>query len=422
MTLQYYMHDGPSSFRFELAGDLDNEGARRLRQDWRTASSAIGARRLIVDMTFLTGAGEEGRSLLARWHAEGAQLIAKSKVSRELAEAIIGGRLADVAPSGNTGAERTWLPFLTFFDASKTLTLLLAALLIPAQAHAANLKSETVSAWNGYVQSVTSALQERARPGGSFLWTLQESDRMEKVHNGEIVVAPAPGPSPRKVPGGLINHWMGAAFLAGTKLDDILEVTSDYDHYKEFYRPGVIESKAGAHSASQDTFSMLLMNKALFLKMAVDADYQTTNVRLNERRFYSVSRTTRVQEIQDYGQPSERRLPEGEGDGYIWKLLSIARLEQRDGGVYVEMETVALSCEVPGAVRLFVDPIVRRVSRNSMLTSIRQTEEAVRLISLRDMKAAGSSVSAEHMSSASPALQNNRRALPNKTSAFAGVR
>ena len=37
-ALQYFMHDGPSAFRFELAGDLNNEGARRLQQDWRTAS------------------------------------------------------------------------------------------------------------------------------------------------------------------------------------------------------------------------------------------------------------------------------------------------------------------------------------------------------------------------------------------------
>src|SRR5579872_3951350 len=48
-TLQYYMHDGPSAFRFELAGDLNNEAARDLDQAWRTASSMIGDRALVVD-------------------------------------------------------------------------------------------------------------------------------------------------------------------------------------------------------------------------------------------------------------------------------------------------------------------------------------------------------------------------------------
>ncbi len=227
-------------------------------------------------------------------------------------------------------------------------------------------------------------------------------------------MAPAPGPNPRKVPGGLIHHWIGAAFLPAAKLDDILEVTHDYDRYKEFYRPSVIDSRVVTRGLSDDRFSMLLMNKAFFLKTAVEADYHATNVRLDDRRFYSVSRTTRVQEVEDYGQPSERRLPEGEGGGYIWKLFSIARLEQRDGGVYVEMETVALSREIPSAVRLVVDPIVRRVSRNSMLTSIRQTEEAVRWNSVAQRNPARSPSSVEQTGGISAALKN-------QTSAFARV-
>jgi len=409
------MHDGPSAFRFELSGDLNDEGALRLDQDWRTACSVIGGRSLIVDMTFVTSVGERGRALLARWHAGGAQLIAKSRVSRDLAESIAGEPLPDLVPAGNAFANGTWLPFRTSF-ATPTLAgmLLLAALLFPAQVRAANLKTETVAAWEDYLQSVNASLQDRVRPGGSFLWTYENTERIAKLQGGEIAVAPAPGPNPRKVPGGLIHHWIGAAFLPAARLDDILEVTQDYDRYKEFYRPSVIESKTAARGVPDDRFSMLLMNRALFLKMAVDADYQATNVRLDDRRFYSVSRTTRLQEIEDYGQPRERRLPEGEGGGYIWKLFGIARLEQRDGGVYVEMEAVALSRDIPGAVRLVVDPIVRRVSRNSILTSIQQTEEAVRWNSLAEKKPAHSPASAEQLSSASADLKN-------KTSAFVRV-
>jgi hypothetical protein len=404
------MHDGPSAFRFELAGDLNNEGARDLEQAWRTASSVIGDRALVVDMTFVTGAGKDGRSLLARWYAEGAQLIARSKVSRALAEAIVGEPLPEFASAGYGGAWRTWLPFHTSFGKLK-LTLLVAALLLPVQAHAANLKAETVAAWDDYVQSVSKGLLDRVHPGGCFLWTYENSDRIAKVHNGEIIVAPAPGPNPRKVPGGLIHHWIGAAFLPNTRLDDILEVTYDYDRYKEFYRPSVIASKTIAREVPDDYFSMQLMNKTFFLKTTLDADYRATNVHLDNRRFYSVSRSTRVQEVENYGQPGERRFPEGEGSGYIWKLFSIGRLEERGEGVYIEMEAIALSREIPRAVHFLVDPIVRRVARNSMLTSIKQTEEAVRWISLTNPKPANSPANAEHMSTASAGLTNKTLAF-----------
>ena len=46
--------------------------------------------------------------------------------------------------------------------------------------------------------------------------------------------------------------------------------------------------------------------------------------------------------------------------------------------MYVEMEAIALSREIPFSLRWVVEPVVRRVSRSSLLTSLNQTSEAVR--------------------------------------------
>jgi hypothetical protein len=88
--LHYYMHDGPAAFRFELAGDFANGDAARLEQEWRTASSTIGGRTLIVDLSFVTATDEAARSLFRRWHAAGAQFAAISPQSRKLVESITG--------------------------------------------------------------------------------------------------------------------------------------------------------------------------------------------------------------------------------------------------------------------------------------------------------------------------------------------
>jgi hypothetical protein len=110
-TLQYFMHYGPTAFRFELAGELDSEGARRLEQDWLTASSLIGEHGLIVDLTFVTAAVGEGRTLLARWYAAGARFVAQSKASRRLTEDITGKPPVEFASAGRASADYTWLPF-----------------------------------------------------------------------------------------------------------------------------------------------------------------------------------------------------------------------------------------------------------------------------------------------------------------------
>ncbi len=411
-VLDYYMHDGKTSLRLELAGIVNAEGIRELEQVWRTAASIIGDRRLIIDISFVTAVDGDGRSLLIRWHQEGAQFVANSQASRILAQSITGTPFAE--PAVNT---HTSMPFRgSLFKSILGLSLWLTAFAFPFEATAASLKSETIAAWNEYLATVNSNLQKRVQPGGSFLWTFENADRATAVRRGEIVVAPSPGHNPAKVPGGLIHHWMGAMFLPGLKLDDVLTVTRDYDHYKEYYRPSVVESKTIARDDANDRFSMLIMNKAFFVKTALDADYHSINVRLDGHRYYNISQTTRVQEIEEYGQSGEHRIPEGEGGGYIWKLFSIARLDQRDGGVYVEIEAVALSRDIPAAARFFVDPIVRRVSRYSLLTSLEQTEKALRgNPAVLAARRAGIPAVAGHM-------DDTQGSFLNKGSGFTGVR
>jgi hypothetical protein len=99
---------------------------------------------------------------------------------------------------------------------------------------------------------------------------------------------------------------------------------------------------------------------------------------VDDRRAYSISRTTRVREIEDYGSSGQRVFEEGEGHGIIWKLFAITRLMERDGGVYVELEAIGLSRDIPGSMRCLVEPVVRRVSRNSLATSLEQTANAAK--------------------------------------------
>ena len=155
-------------------------------------------------------------------------------------------------------------------------------------------------------------------------------------------------------------------------------VVRNYDCYKEFYHPTVVDSRALVTGASEDQFSMLLVNESLVSKMALDGDFRSSYFRLNDQHWYSVSESMRIQEVAGYGTGSQQKLPEDEGRGLIWRVYGITRYEERDGGVYIELETIVLSRDIPILFRWIVDPIVRRVSRESLMTSFRQTEDAVR--------------------------------------------
>ena len=183
------------------------------------------------------------------------------------------------------------------------------------------------------------------------------------------MVSPASPHVPRKVPSGLIHDWIGAVFISGATLDDVLRVVRSYGRYKEFYRPTVIDSRLIRSEDLTDEFSVLLVSKSTVAKTALDAEFQVSHVRIDDHHCLDITKSTRIQEVADYGLTTQHTLPEGEGKGLIWRLHSVARFEERDGGVYFEVEAIALSRDIPPTLRWLVGSMVRRVSISSLMTS-----------------------------------------------------
>jgi hypothetical protein len=55
----------------------------------------------------------------------------------------------------------------------------------------------------------------------------------------------------------------------------------------------------------------------------------------------------------------------------------VQRLEQRDGGVYVELETISLSRGIPVEVRWLIKPLTDDLSRKMMTDMLNATRAAV---------------------------------------------
>ena len=122
---------------------------------------------------------------------------------------------------------------------------------------------------------------------------------------------------------------------------------------------------------------MVWQRHVLFVNAAIQGRYRAHDVMIDSHRGYTVVDTTRLQQIADYGQPGEHLLPADTGGGYIWRIHSISRYEERDGGVYLEIEAIALSRDIPGSVRWLVTPVVNHLSVNSLTTTLRQTRQAI---------------------------------------------
>ena len=166
-------------------------------------------------------------------------------------------------------------------------------------------------------------------------------------------------------------------FIPGARINEVFSVLDAYDKYDEIYRPAVVDAKLLQHNGSQYRFSLRLLRKVLHVTAAVEGEYESRYFQVDQTHWYSVLSSVRVQEIEDYGKPTEHKLPPDRGSGYIWRACSFTRYEERDGGVYIEVQLIGLSREIPVSFRWIVNPVVNRLSRNSLSTSLQQTRDAV---------------------------------------------
>ena len=247
-----------------------------------------------------------------------------------------------------------------------------------ASAQAVDLQADTLTAWEHYLQLARQRSVARIAPNGQFLWLDEEPGRAERLRKGEVATAPVAGSGSEEVAHGLIHDWIGAIFVPNVSLDQVLNLLEDFGSYKTIYGPQVVAAQLLGRENGEEQYSVKFVNRVLFVTSGIDIRCKSRTVRLDERRAYSNSETIRVQEIKDYGKPSEQELTPDTGDGYIWRLTTIARYEERDGGVYIETETIGLTRDVPGALTAFIMPVVRKLSRNSVAATLEKTRNALR--------------------------------------------
>jgi hypothetical protein len=247
----------------------------------------------------------------------------------------------------------------------------------PAAA-AAELQDRTIHAFDRYVRLTEARLSGPA----SFLWidgraeakkreTLEivrrkelSIDRLETRENGREI----------DVPGGMVHHWIGTAFVSGATINDALAVLQNYDAHQRIYAPTVAASKL--HSRDGDRFRFFLrfvMKKVI--TVVVNSEHEAVFRRPSDHRAEGWIHSTRIAEVENAGQANEREKPVGDDGGYLWRLNTYWRLQERDGGLYIQCESVSLSRGIPIGFGWIVGPFVTSIPRESLTFTLETTRQ-----------------------------------------------
>jgi hypothetical protein len=246
----------------------------------------------------------------------------------------------------------------------------LLALMLSSPAGAAELQPSTAEAFERYARA-TEARMDREQKSGKFL-------TLGKTQHGEIHTVEehtTENGAPVEVPGGVVQHWVGAMFMPGVTLADVRAVMQDYGNYSKIYSPDVIASKV--IKAQGDDYDIFLrLYKRQMVTVVFNANYHVHYSQPAPNRMLVRSVATRIAELKDADDPSKGELPLGNDRGFLWKLNSYWRFEEADGGVYAECEAISLSRDVPRLLQGVVNMFVRRFPRESMTSTMEATRRA----------------------------------------------
>jgi hypothetical protein len=253
--------------------------------------------------------------------------------------------------------------------------LVVCGLVVPC-ARAVELQPETVQAFEKYIGETEATLNRRLQPGNKFLWSDEDPRRAAQVRGGQVVIENRGERDTIAVPGGLIHDWVGAVFIPGTTLAKTLTLVQDYDRNQERYKPEVLKSRLLSRNGNDFKIYLRLMKKKA-ITVILDTEYDVHYLPLDNARCHSRAYSTRIAEVENAGKPDERTLPPGNDHGFLWRLDTYWRFQERDGGVYVECEAVSLTRAIPAGLAWLIEPIIRSLPKESLESTLRETREAL---------------------------------------------
>lgn len=260
----------------------------------------------------------------------------------------------------------------------------MASTLIAVQAavlRAADLTPKAAAAFDHYV-----SLTERRMdaPGAPFLHlesrpAPQRDASMRALRGGDLVMEPLvtrDGTKDIAVDHGMIHHWIGIVFVRGATLDAALALLQDYGRHHVVYAPTIAASRLLSRDGDDFTMQLRFAMKKV-VTVVLNSDHEAHFTRHDADRASSRIRSVRIAEVERAGTPGERELPVGHDSGYLWRLNSYWRFLERDGGVYIQCESITLTRDVPAGLGWLIRPFVTSIPRETLTFTLKTTRETL---------------------------------------------
>jgi len=237
---------------------------------------------------------------------------------------------------------------------------------------------EATLGFNSYVSVVELRLGQQHRSRDGFFTGAATAAQNEiRLRRGELIVEQITPSGGAALPGAMLHHWRGTAFAPGATAADFERLMKDFSAYPQRFSPQVIQARVVTQKDDR-VQALMRVRQRHVITVVMDTVYDVTFGRLDEHHGYSISRSTRISEIGSPGTGGERVLGASEEHGFLWRLNTYWSYEERDGGLYMQIESVSLTRSIPRGLGWAVQPFVESVPRESLEFTLRSTCNALR--------------------------------------------
>jgi hypothetical protein len=245
-------------------------------------------------------------------------------------------------------------------------------------ANVVTLKPRTLEAFEQYIRSAEQLMEPSLDGRAAFLWSDLDPARTQQLQRQQVIAQLWAGDSPVKVPNGLIHDWVGAAFAPGARLDRVLGVVQNYDNHKNIYQPEVLDSKLIGRDDNHFKIYLRLLKKKI-ITVVLDTDHDVEYSAVEAKRWFCRSHTTRIAEVEAAGTEKERVLQPDTGYGFLWRLCSYWKFDEKKSsdGVHIECRAISLTRDIPLGLGWIIDPIVRKLPEESLVHTLECTRKAL---------------------------------------------
>jgi hypothetical protein len=235
----------------------------------------------------------------------------------------------------------------------------------------AEAPAEAVSTFDSYVGAVEGRLASQHRSSEGFLaGAAGERAGMERVRRDELIVEQITPPAGSELPGALLHHWRGTDFAVGAKAADFERLLRDFGEYPETFAPEVLSARTIAADGDR-VQGWMRVRQRHGITMVMDSQYDVRFGRLDARDGWSASRSVRIAEVAGAGTSEERELAPRDEHGFLWRMNTYWSWEERDGGLYMQVESVSLTRGIPVGLGWAVRPFVESIPRESVEFTLR---------------------------------------------------